>query len=87
MTDITNSTADARDSVYEVCAVSGFRAKRNSLIQRWDGRWVLPKFNEPRNEQDFARGKKETSRGSRTPQESPNYIETNYPDGVSASDL
>lgn len=37
-----------------VCDQSGFKCKRSELVRRWDGYWVLPEFNHPRQPQDFA---------------------------------
>ena len=37
-----------------ICDASGFKCKRSELVKRWDGYWVLPEFNHPRQPQDFA---------------------------------
>ena len=89
MTEITNDTAtEDTGNRYEVCALSGFRAKPGQLIRRWDGFWVLPKFFEPRNEQDLLRAKSENQHGSIRPEPSTDqFISDLYPSGVSTDDL
>ena len=89
-TPITNANATTDvPSNYEICQVSGFKAKRGELVRRWDGLWVKPEFCEKRNDQDFVRVSPERQRGAMAPEpvDNPTFIETQYPNGVSASDL
>jgi len=56
MTDITNDNATTDPPVnYEICDLSGFRAKRGQLRETWDGLMVLPDFWEPKHDQLFVR--------------------------------
>ena len=74
---ISNSGATQTwGNTYTMCQVSGFRAKPGELQRRWDGLWVLPQFHEPRNAQDFVRGKSELLTGSERPESAPVFITT-----------
>ena len=73
------------DNQVNVCQLSGFKAKSGGLVQRWDGLWVLPRFNEPRSSQDFIRSVPEGQRGSIRPEQSDTFIDPLNP--VQASDL
>ena len=86
---ITNDTAtEDTGNRYNVCQLSGFKAKPGQLIKRYDGLWVLPKFWEPRNEQDLLRAKSENQHGSIRPEPSTDqFISDLYPDGVSTDDI
>lgn len=65
----------------------GFRAKPGELLKTWDGLYVLPKFWRPRHPQDLVRAKAESLEGSPRPEPENVFIESLYPNGVSASDL
>ena len=84
---ITNDTATTDDGKYNVCQLSGFRAKPGELVRRWDGLMVLPKFIEPRHSQDRVRGHADEISGSLRPEKTDQFTETLYPNGVQASDL
>ena len=84
MTDITNDNATTTfGNTYNICDVSGFRARPGELVRRWDGVWVLPEFWEPRHPQDFVRAKAERLTGSIRPESPDLFIST----AVLASDL
>lgn len=84
MTEITNTNAtEDTKNRYNVCQVSGFKAKPGELVQRWDGLWVLPKFNEERHPQDRVRTRHESQQGSIRPEGADTFITTL----VSADDL
>lgn len=38
------------------CFQCGFKAKASTLVRNWQGYWVHPEHNEPRQTQDFVRG-------------------------------
>ena len=88
-TTIENTTAtEDTGNRTNVCMLSGFKAKPGQLIKRYDGLWVLPKFWEPRNEQDLLRAKSENQHGSIRPEPSTDqYISDLYPSGVTTDDL
>jgi len=75
-TPLTNATAGPMAPSYEICQVSGFKAERGELVERWDGLFVLPRFNEPRNEQDFIRPQAEKLEGSIRPEPGNVFITT-----------
>jgi hypothetical protein len=39
-----------------VCWQSGFKCKASQVVRNWQGYYVLPEFNEPRQPQDFVKG-------------------------------
>ena len=84
----TNAVEDTKNR-YNICDVSGFKAKPGELVRRWDGMWVLPEFNEPRNKQDFAYSRSEKQRGAKRPEPvgSETMISDLYPNGVTSDDL
>ena len=85
MTDITNDGATApANNTYNICNISGFRAKPGELVRRWDGMMVLPEFTEQRHPQDFTQAiPAEKHDGSVSPESSDNFITT----AISADDL
>jgi hypothetical protein len=38
------------------CFQCGFKAKASQMVRNWQGYWVHPEHNEPRQTQDFVRG-------------------------------
>jgi hypothetical protein len=88
MIENTDATEDTKNR-YNICDVSGFKAKPGELVERWDGMWVLPEFNEPRNQQDYARSRAERQRGAKRPEPvgSETMISDQYPNGVTTDDL
>jgi hypothetical protein len=84
----TNAVEDTKNR-YNICDVSGFKAKPGELVRRWDGMWVLPEFNEPRNQQDFAYSRSEKQRGAKRPEPvgSETMVSDLYPNGVTSDDL
>ena len=84
-TAITNSNAtQPTGNSYNVCQISGHRAKPGELVERWDGLLVLPRFSEPRSEQDFVRVHAEKLDGSIRPEPAQdNFITTD----IDPSDL
>ncbi len=86
-TPITNSNATTDvPNRYNICDLSGFRAKPGELIRTWNGLMVLPEFWEPRNDQDFVRSVPEHQTGATRPE--PIGNETFLADGeVTADDL
>ena len=84
MTDVVNTNAAPYwGNANNVCQISGFKAKPGQLVTRWDGLLVLPKFSEPRNDQDFVRVKPERQRGSIRPEAADNFVST----AITADDL
>jgi hypothetical protein len=81
-TTIANTNATTHPSSLNVCQISGFRAARGQLTQRWDGVYCLPEYNNPREEQDFVRPRAEKLRGSVRPEPPDRFVGT-----ISASDL
>ena len=80
-----NATTDV-PSNYEICDYSGMRAKPGELVPTWDGKMVLPRFWEPRNDQDFVRARAEKQHGAERPE--PVGNETFLSNGeVTADDL
>ena len=76
-TAITNTGAtQPTGNSYNTCQLSGYRAKPGELVERWDGLLVLPRFSEPRNEQDFVRVHAEKLSGSIRPEAIDNFITT-----------
>lgn len=39
-----------------MCFQCGMKKKASDLVRNWQGYWVCPEHNEPRQPQDFARG-------------------------------
>lgn len=87
MTDITNTTATEDNGKYNICQLSGFRAKPGGLVRRWDGLLVLPEFNESRHPQDFVRSFVDEISGSTRPEHTDRFIDDEYPSGVQPEDL
>lgn len=46
------------------CQASGFKCHVEDTVIQWDGRRVLKRFAEKRNEQDFLRGRKDDQRAA-----------------------
>ena len=69
---------------YEICQRSGFRAEPGQLVKDWTGLWVLPRFREQRNEQQFVRSKPEKPPTQKRPEKDPVYLTTNQ---ISSDDL
>ena len=86
-TVINNPNAGQVVSNYEICDRSGFKLRRNELVEEWTGAMVRPESFERRNAQDFVRGTSDSQRGSPRPEPNDTYIENKYPNGVSANDL
>ena len=84
-----NDAVEDTKNRYNICDVSGFKAKPGELVRRWDGMWVLPEFNEPRNQQDFAYSRSEKQRGAKRPEPvgSETMVSDLYPNGVTSDDL
>ena len=85
-TPIVNTTASTdAPNRYNICDVSGFKAKPGELREQWNGLFVLPEYWTARNEQDFLRGKPESQRGALKPE--PIGNETFITTAISADDL
>lgn len=62
--DILNPLATYEDEnqFTTVCQYSGFTVKKGDRLKKtWDGLWVLERFWQPRNSQDFVRAKPEAA--------------------------
>jgi len=76
-TSITNSNTFTPDSSgFTICQRSGFKAKPDQLVREWTGLWVLPRYAEPRNIQDFVRSKAEEQPGPRSGEQTNDFITT-----------
>jgi len=84
---ILNPNADEYPSQYEICDRSGFRVRRNGLVEEWTGAMVREKSWERRNIQDFVRGVGDDQEGSKRPEQTDRYVYEDYPSGVTADDL
>ena len=45
-----------RPRTVAICDASGFKCYADELVRQWDGAYVLPRFLDKRNPQDFVRG-------------------------------
>jgi hypothetical protein len=87
-TDISNSTATATASNYEVCQRTGFRVKTGRLRKEWTGTLVREASHEHRHPLDLLKIKAEiTSTALRNPEPTDVFVESAYPSGVSQSNL
>lgn len=76
-TSITNSNTFQTDrSDFTICQRSGFKAKPDALVQEWNNLWVLPRYAEGRNIQDFVRSKAEEQPGPRSGEQTNDFITT-----------
>lgn len=73
----TNADAEIDLSVYDVCDLSGFKAKRGQLVKQWNGLWVLPEYVERRNPQDLIRARGEKPPAQLSPEPDDDYLTTN----------
>lgn len=86
----TNSDADTTTpNNYLVCDTTGFKVPvSEGLKEQWDGLHVREKSYDRRHPLDFVRGVPEgEKKGSPRPEQTDQYIEDLYPNGVSLSDL
>lgn len=73
-----------------VCFQCGFKAKASKMVRNWQGYYVHPEHNEPRQTQDFVRGVPDNQTPPWTqPMPTATYTYTNliigYGDGISRS--
>jgi hypothetical protein len=75
--DIQNATAGPDSgNRYEICQVSGFKAKAGGLVKRWDGMMVLPEYTEPRHPQDFIKSTPDHIEGAQRPEAADVFVST-----------
>jgi hypothetical protein len=76
-TAITNSTAtEDTSNRYNICQRTGFKVKPGSLMKEWNGALVRSDSYEPRNIQDFVKGKAESLTGAIRPEADDQFIAT-----------
>jgi hypothetical protein len=80
-----NSNAETYPSNYEICARTGFKVPRGTLVREWTGAMVRPESWEPRHPRDFVRPVAEKRRGSPSPEQADVFIADD--DQVQVSDL
>lgn len=59
-----------------ICDNSGFMCWHSELVRQWDGMWVLPRFLDKRNPQDFVRAVPDNQLIDHPRPEQPDVFET-----------
>ena len=62
---------DTRPRTRAICDASGFKCYADELVKQWDGAFVLPRFLDKRNPQDFVKGVPDNKRVHLTRPEAP----------------
>lgn len=67
---------DTRPRQRAICDASGFECYADQLVRQWDGAYVLPRFLDKRNPQDFVTGVTERQPSLSRPEAPDTFIST-----------